>query len=54
MQADVILKEPPPWMPPLSLSGGARVEGGAATLLVRPWASLKHLHITSEIKTSIV
>ena len=27
MQADVILKEPPPWMPPLSLSGGARVEG---------------------------
>ena len=28
MQADVILKEPPPWMPPLSLSGGARVEGG--------------------------
>ena len=30
MQADVILKEPPPWMPPLSLSGGARVEGGAA------------------------
>ena len=33
MQADVILKEPPPWVPPLSLSGGARVEvggGGAA------------------------
>jgi len=28
MQADVILKEPPPWMPPLSLSGGARVDGG--------------------------
>ena len=28
MQADVILKEPPPWVPPLSLSGGARVEGG--------------------------
>ncbi len=28
MQTDVILKEPPPWMPPLSLSGGARVEGG--------------------------
>jgi len=30
MQADVILKEPPPWMPPLSLSGGARVEGRGA------------------------
>ena len=28
MQADVILKEPPTWMPPLSLSGGARLEGG--------------------------
>ena len=28
MQADVILKEPPPWVPPFSLSGGARVEGG--------------------------
>ena len=28
MQADVILKEPPSWVPPLSLSGGARVEGG--------------------------
>jgi len=28
MQADVILKEPPPWVPPLSLSGGVRVEGG--------------------------
>ena len=28
MQADVILKEPPPWMPPISLSGGAHVEGG--------------------------
>ena len=27
MQADVILKEPPSWVPPLSLSGGARVEG---------------------------
>ena len=27
MQADVILKEPPPWVPPLSLSGGARIEG---------------------------
>ena len=29
MEADVILKEPPPWVPPFSLSGGARVEGGA-------------------------
>jgi len=29
MQADVILKEPPSWVPPLSLSGGgASVEGG--------------------------
>jgi len=28
MKADVILKEPPSWVPPLSLSGGARVEGG--------------------------
>ena len=29
MQADVIFKEPPPWVPPFSLSGGgARVEGG--------------------------
>ena len=28
MQADVILKEPPPWVPPLSLSGGAHIEGG--------------------------
>ena len=28
MQADVILKEPSSWVPPLSLSGGARVEGG--------------------------
>ena len=28
MQADVILKEPPSWVPPSSLSGGARVEGG--------------------------
>jgi len=39
MQADVILKEPPPWMPPLSLSGGARVEGGGGARpppLVRP------------------
>ena len=27
MQADVILKEPPSWVPPLSLSRGARVEG---------------------------
>jgi len=39
MQADVILKEPPPWVPPLSLSGGARVEGGgggARPPLVRP------------------
>ena len=27
MQADVILKEPPSWVPPLSLSGGASVEG---------------------------
>ena len=31
MQADVILKEPPPWVPPFSLSGGARVEGGGGT-----------------------
>ena len=31
MQADVILKEPPSWVPPSSLSGGgARVEGGPA------------------------
>ena len=38
MQADVILKEPPPWMPPLSLSEGARVEGGggAAPSLYAP------------------
>ena len=38
MEADVILKEPPPWMPPLSLSGGARVEGagGRGPPLVRP------------------
>ena len=38
MQADVILKEPPPWVPPLSLSGGAHIEGagGAAPPLVRP------------------
>ena len=43
MQADVILKEPPPWMPPLSLSGGARVEGGggfAAPPLVRPCSQI--------------
>ena len=37
MQADVILKEPPPWVPPFSLSGGARVEGGGPPPLVRPW-----------------
>ena len=32
MQSNVILKEPPPWVSPLSLSGGARVKGagGAA------------------------
>ena len=38
MQADVILKEPPSWVPPLSLSGGAHVEGGggARPPLVRP------------------
>jgi len=38
MQADVILKEPPPWVPPFSLSGGARVEGaggGARTPLAQ-------------------
>ena len=28
MQADVKLKEPPSWVPPLSLSGGASVDGG--------------------------
>ena len=28
MQADVILKDPPSWGPPHSLSGGAHVEGG--------------------------
>ena len=28
MQADVILKEPPQWVPPFSLSGGTR-RGGA-------------------------
>ena len=35
MQADVILKEPPPWVPPSASQGGARIEGGAAHL-VRP------------------
>ena len=30
MQADVILKEPPSWVPPSSLSGGGGVEGGPA------------------------
>jgi len=28
MQADVILKEPPLWVPPSASQGGARVEGG--------------------------
>ena len=28
MQADVILKEPPPWVPPLSLSEGGTRRGG--------------------------
>ena len=28
MQADVILKEPPPWVPPSASQGGAHVEGG--------------------------
>ena len=28
MQADVILKDHPSWVPPHSLSGGAHVEGG--------------------------
>ena len=28
MQADVILKEPPSWVPPLSLSGGGTRRGG--------------------------
>ena len=39
MQADVILKEPPSWVPPLSISGGPSVEGGrgGAAPLVRPW-----------------
>jgi len=32
MQADVILKEPPSWVLPLSLSGGgASVEGGGGS-----------------------
>ena len=35
MQADVILKEPPPWMPPLSLSGGARTPLSPFTVLSR-------------------
>ena len=29
MQADVILKDPLLWVPPVSLLGGARVGGGA-------------------------
>ena len=37
MQADVILKEPPSRVPPLSLSGGVRVEGGGGGARVRPW-----------------
>ena len=33
MQADVVLKEPLPMGAPLSLSGGARVWGGASPLV---------------------
>ena len=50
MQADVILKEPPPWMPPLSLSGGARVEGGAAPPLVRPCGEGCPLYVSFDVQ----
>ena len=55
MQEDVILKEPPPWMPPLSLSGGARVEvgGGRGPPLVRPWLGQGGLALNLVILDSV-
>ena len=41
MQADVILKEPPPMGAPPSLSGGARVDGSGAPHLVRHYTLFK-------------
>ena len=49
MQADVILKEPPPRMPPINLSGGAREEGGAAPPSYAPEGRAKNfIHISPQ------